>query len=287
MSIAAPTREIPWHSAGKMPSAVASQMPVQCEAPGSKIAGILPRVNPVLDLATVAGPFLFLATTIVLEMAQTDYSPVRDTISALVWGRFGWAEAGAFCLFGLTMAALAIRLGAIATHNRSSKLGQGALALIALAFIVIAIFPTSSPIDAAGIKPQIHHQTVRMMAALFPIACLFVAKGTGRRYRNLRSYSVATAVVAIALLPAGAVATFTDAPWLGAIERIVLGNGLLWAEAVAVQILLVNRQEFGFERRHGTVLVGGLAIPAQDVDQQEADFEIARLLKENQIKRTF
>src|SRR5512135_2855603 len=104
MSIAAPTREIPWHSAGKMPSGSRARCQSGCEAPGSRIAGILPRVNPVLDLATVSGPFLFLATTLVLEMAQTDYSPVRDTISALVWGRFGWAEAVAFCLFGLTVA---------------------------------------------------------------------------------------------------------------------------------------------------------------------------------------
>ncbi len=287
MSIAAPTREIPWHSAGKTPSELRAKCQSKCEAPGSKIAAVLPRVNPVLDLATVSGPFMFLATTLVLEMAQTNYSPVRDTISALVWGRFGWAEAAAFCLFGLTVAALAIRLGTIATRNRSSRLGQGALALIALAFVVIAIFPTSSPLDAAGIRPQIHHQTVRMMAALFPLACLSVSKGTGPRYRILRGYSMATAVVAIALLPAGAVATFTDAPWLGAIERIVLGNGLLWVEAVAVQILLVDRQEFSFERRSGPVFAHRAAIPAQNVGQQEVDHEIARFLKENQIKRTF
>ena len=230
---------------------------------------------------------MFLATTIIMEMAQSDYSPVRDTISALVWGRFGWAETAAFCLFGLTMAALAIRLGAIGSRNREARLGQVVLTLIGLSFIVIAIFPTSSPVDPAGIQPQIHRQTVRAMAALFPLACLFISKGAGPRYRTLRSYSLATAVVALALLPAGAVATFTDAPWLGAIERIVLGNGLLWAEALAAQILLVDRQAFGYERPRRPVFAHGLAVPARNEEQQVSDEEFAALLKENEIKGTF
>jgi hypothetical protein len=196
----------------------------------------------IVDAAAVVGPLVFLATTVFLEFAQPNSSPVHDTISSLVWGRFGWAQTSVFFVLGLTIIAMAIRVVSIMGRGYSARLGQAMLSLMGAAFIVLAIFPTSSPLHQMGIDHAIHQQTVRIMSALFPLACVLISNGVLPRYPTVRGYTMATAVVAMSLIPAGAVAVLTDASWLGAIERIILGNGLLWAEAITIQVLLVTRQ---------------------------------------------
>ncbi len=211
----------------------------------SGVESALRLCSRILDIAAVAGPLVFLATAVFLEFAQPNFSPVRDTISSLVYGRFGWLQTAAFVVLGLTMIAMSIRAGTIMARRHPAILGQTMLSLMGLAFVVLAIFPTSSPLYQLGIEHEIHQQIVRVMSALFPLACMLVAYGVLPRYPTVRGYTMATAVVAMALIPVGAVAVLTDAPWLGAIERIILGNGLIWAEAMAVQVLLVTRHPCG------------------------------------------
>ncbi len=204
------------------------------------------RPSPrILDIGAVAGPLVFLATAVFLEFAQPSFSPVRDTISSLVYGRFGWIQTAAFVVLGLTMIGMSIRAGTIMARRHTARLGQAMLSLIGSAFVALAIFPTSSPLHQLGIDHEIHQQIVRVMSALFPLACMLVSYSVLPRYPTVRGYTMATAVVAMALIPVGAVAVLTDAPWLGAIERIILGNGLIWAEAMAVQVLLVTRHPCG------------------------------------------
>ncbi len=210
-----------------------------------KSAALVQTWPRILDVIAVAGPMVFLAVTIFLENAQPDFSPARDTISSLVWGRFGWAQTAVFFVMALSMIAMAVRLAAIMGLGRASRLGQILLTLIGMAFAVIAIFPTASPLGPSGIENAIHQDTVRAVSVLFPLVCMVVSNSLRLSYPTLRGYTAATAMVAIALIPAGALAAFTDAPWLGAIERIILGTGLLWAEVVAIQLLLVGRNDFG------------------------------------------
>jgi hypothetical membrane protein len=191
------------------------------------------------DAATVAGPLAFLATTVVLESLQPGYDRVRETISSLVWVQGGWAQAVVFFLFGLTMMAFSRRLSALAS-GKASKAGSALVCLVGLGFIVIAVVPTSAPFQAPGVESAIHHLTVRTMSVLFPIACVLVAKGIrgDLRFRGIRTYTQVTAGVGSVLIPLGAVAVFSDVSWLGAFERLMLGNGLLWMEVVGIQLLL-------------------------------------------------
>jgi hypothetical protein len=114
------------------------------------------------------------------------------------------------------------------------------MCLVGLGFIVIAVFPTSAPLQTPGVESAIHHLTVRVMSVLFPIACGFVAKGMRNNslWRGMRTYTLVTAGVSSVLIPVGAVAVFTDASWLGAFERLMLGNGLLWMEVIGIQLCL-------------------------------------------------
>ncbi len=193
----------------------------------------------ILDAAMVAGPLLFLGTTVVLESLQPGYDRVRETISSLVWVQGGWAQAAVFFLFGLTMMAFARRLSRL-DGGRASKAGSALVGLVGLGFMVIAIFPTSAPLQAPGVESAIHDLTVRVMSLLFPIACVLVSKGirSGSPRRAMSTYTILTAGLGSVLIPVGAVAIFTDASWLGAFERLMLGNGLLWMEVMGIQLCL-------------------------------------------------
>jgi hypothetical membrane protein len=197
-----------------------------------------------LDAVLLAVPLSFLVTTAVLEALQPGYDRVRETISSLVWMQGGWAQAAVFFVFGLTMMAFARRLKTLAA-GKASRVGRALVGLVGLGFIVIAIFPTSPPLQNPGVVSSIHHLTVRVMSVLFPIACVFVARGfrSGSPCRGIRTYTLVTAAVSGVLVPLGAVAIFTDASWLGAFERLMLGNGLLWMEVIGVQLCLA--QGFG------------------------------------------
>ena len=164
-------------------------------------------------LAWLSVLLAFLATTVVLESLQPGYDRVRETISSLVWLQGGWAQAGVFVLFGLTMMALARRLSTLAS-GKASKIGSALVCLVGLGFIVIAIFPTSAPLQTPGVESAIHHLTVRVMSVLFPIACVFVAKGirSDSPCRGMRTYTLITAGVGGVLIPVGAVAVLPTHP---------------------------------------------------------------------------
>src|SRR5512143_3239493 len=129
----------------------------------------------ILDVVAGAGPLIFLAVTALLEQAQPDFNPARDTISSLVWGKFGWAQTAAFVIMALSMIAVAVRLAAIMGLGRASRAGQALLTLIGVAFAIIAVFPTASPLGPSGIQNSVHQNTVRAMSVLFPLVCMVVS----------------------------------------------------------------------------------------------------------------
>ncbi len=211
-------------------------------ASGERLAAT-PAFNRSLSGVAVCGPLALVLTTMVLETINSNYNRVGDTISSLVWGPFGPAQTVAFILFGIAVLAIAFRLARALAGTRWTVMGQLAMALIGIAFIIIAIFPTSAEPHAADIQGLIHKQTARSIAAIFPVACAFIGKAMSRHleHKAIAQYSKAAALVGAFLLPAGALASFTDASWLGAIERVMLANGVLWIEVTGIYFFLDSR----------------------------------------------
>ncbi len=183
-------------------------------------------------------PVMFVVTSASLGSLNPSYSWLRNTISELIWGRHGWVLAVEFCIFGIALIVLALRLKTNFAIDLKSKVALVLLALIGIGFLMIAVFPTRAPDAPQSVAGLIHQNTVRVMAGLFPASCLLfgVSSKLGPKTSIIRIQSLATGVMGIVLMVPGAIATLTDAAWLGAIERVILMNGLLWIEVITISV---------------------------------------------------
>ena len=129
------------------------------------------------NMVMMAIPLCFITVTTALENIHPEYSRVSNTISELVWGPYGWLETVLFCAFGFMLVAFAWKLKKAVQHRLSVTIGVSALALMGLAFFVIAVFPTEAPGTAETLTSAIHEHTAQAMAFLFPIACFLLLPG--------------------------------------------------------------------------------------------------------------
>ena len=185
------------------------------------------------DGVCLAFPGLFLLGTTALETMQPGYNRVTDTISELVLGHFGWVETGLFLSFAAILWLIALRTrGALAP-----------LALAGLGFVIIAAFPTEAPTAGPTMASLIHEYTAQATALLLPAACFCLAHRwqTDSEHRFIVSCSIAAGVVGLMLNLAGFLAVYGDTEWIGAIERLVMLNGLIWLELINLHLWLVKR----------------------------------------------
>ena len=191
-------------------------------------------INTIADASCLAFPPLFLLGTTVLEAAQPGYDRVASTISELVWGQSGWAQTALFLAFAAALLLLAFKL----------RPATVPLAMAGLAFIIIAIFPTVAPGSHPTPGSQVHEVTAQGIALLLPVACFSLAHTwrTDSNHRSIVTLSLAAGVIGLALNLAGFLAVYGDTKWIGAVERLVMLNGLVWLELVGLHLWITHRK---------------------------------------------
>ena len=210
--------------------------------PDEKHLSSFPRlfVNSITGIRTViTGPFIFMALTIVLESVQPGYDRIHDTVSGLVWGQFGWLETGCFYLFALVLAALALNLNHLNIARRSLRFTILMISLMSAGFITIAVIPTNAPGEPTTLTVSIHRFTAGLICVLFPLVCLSIARGLKGDLNSdkIRTFSLISGGIGILLSIAGMVVIVTETPWKGAIERMILANGVLWIEVIGLWLM--------------------------------------------------
>ncbi|HEY93683.1 MAG TPA: DUF998 domain-containing protein [Dehalococcoidia bacterium] len=200
-------------------------------------------LNKITGVGTViAGPVVILSITIVLESIQPGYDRIYDTISRLVWGQLGWLETGCFFLFALVLIALALNLNKLNISRRSLRFTVLMISLMSVGFVIIAIIPTNAPGEPVTLTVFTHRFLADLICFLFPVVCLSMARGLSGdpTSKRLRDFSLLTGGIGIVLSIAGMAIIVTETPWKGAIERIILVNGILWIEVVGIWLLSGN-----------------------------------------------
>ncbi len=200
----------------------------------STLASVIVRMAAI---AAVAGPFIFFAATLVLESVQPGYNRTQETISALVWGQHGWGQTIVFYLFACGLVGLAWCLSRYKTGRKEFQLGIAFLVLMSLGFIIIAVFPTRAPGADVTLTSTIHQQTARIICSLFPIVSLLIARGLRGQPNSSRIwvFTLVSSGIGLGLVLAGVLVTVTGASWMGALERVMLANGLIWIEVIGMQ----------------------------------------------------
>ena len=202
-------------------------------------------ISRTADYVMLAIPLCFMAVTAALENIHPAYSRVANTISELVWGPYGWLETVLFCAFGLMLVVFAWKLHNAVESRFSAKIGVSALALMGLAFFIIAIFPTEAPGTAETLPSLIHEHTAQAIAFLFPIACFLLLPGlkNGGAFPHLYASTFIAGAAGLILNIVGLVCVVGDGSWLGAIERAVMLNGIVWLGIIGYGLVSCRKQD--------------------------------------------
>jgi hypothetical protein len=206
----------------------------------------------VIDASLMALPLLFISVGATLESVYSGYSRFVDTISDLVWGPYGWLQTLLFVFTGLILMVMGWRLAMLKAGNKNIKTVVALMAVMGLAFMVIAGCPTNAPGTDGTWISGIHKLTAEALAVLFPLtclACLPVFKAINGKHL-LYGLTLFAAVTGFALDFVGLAAVVGSADWLGAIERVVMANGLLWLGITGFELWMTEDRASGPEKAY-------------------------------------
>jgi hypothetical membrane protein len=200
-----------------------------------------PPASPLLAIGALAGP-LFIVVYTIEDLTRPGFSPLRDQVSQLALGDWGWVQAVNFFVTGLLVVALAAGLRRVL---RPRGLVPSLIALAGLGLVAATFFATS---PANGYPPgaraamTAHGQVHDLAAGLF-YTCLSAAvigcarRGARAGHRGFAAYCIASVAAMIVFLSLSSIG-YARVPGLaevsGLFERLSLMSGLLWMTVLAV-----------------------------------------------------
>lgn len=203
-------------------------------------APVLPKaIFYTLISLTLAGPLAFQSSSTAVSFLQNGYNLVRDAVSILVFGPYGWLQTTGFYLFGISLLALSVILFA----KVRVKINAGAilLALLGIGFIMIGAHKGPGPEEVLNYSGLIHEITVAIVVVVFPVACFLLApslKAWG--YRGLYIYTIAVGIFAALFMIIGGPILALRYSLIGIFERVLLWNGQLWLLVICIRLLVVE-----------------------------------------------
>jgi hypothetical protein len=201
---------------------------------------ILPKpVFYILVSLALVGPLLFQVTSTILAYFWNGYNLIKDAISILVFGHYGWLQTTVFFMFGISMVALAI----ILFCKIRVKFNAGAIMLIlmGICFFLIGINETQMPGGPSSTSAIIHRIATASILLFFPIACFLIAPGLKSwRYNGLSKYSKVVGVFSILFLFIGGTILVIQFNLLGIFERIMLLNGQIWLTTLCICLIATD-----------------------------------------------
>jgi hypothetical protein len=196
--------------------------------------------SPFIGTAGIAIPALSLILSLVIGAVQSDYNPVKQTISQLVLYPYGWLQATDFLVLGVWLLLLAVKIYSGFAHKITTKIAAFTFVLFGMGFFLITIFPTSLTGGEMTLRAMIHEKTAQLICVMFPIACCLMIPGfkSNHYWKKITNYTLVTGIVGFILGILGAVITITDTPLLGIIERLIFLNAVIWLIVIEINMIL-------------------------------------------------
>lgn len=179
-------------------------------------------------LATGFGGLLFTVSYVILGALAPNYSPMRETISALEFTTLGVAQRINFFVFGLLLCAFAVGLRLELDRGRGARL--------------IPFFQFLSGIAVIGDALFIHnplHLVCDLITFNSALLVLFLFAWRFRndiRWKGWGVYSVITALLMMAFLTAFGFANHVGGP-AGAMEKLATATRSLWSALLTARLL--------------------------------------------------
>lgn len=174
------------------------------------------------------GGLLFISAFVILGALAPDYSPIKDTISALELTSLALAQRVNFAIFGLLACGFAIGL------RRELTPGPGSIA--------IPLFQTLTGVGVIGDSIFIYeplHMVCDLVAFNAGLVVLFLFAWRFRgetRWKGWGAYSIATAILMMSFLTAFGIMNHAGGP-AGLMEKLATVARSLWSFFLALRLL--------------------------------------------------
>ena len=198
-----------------------------------------PKPLQILEIILAGVPLLFILVSTFLKLVTPGYDLWQNTISELVLGPHGSIQAAVFYLLGASIIVVIIKLYILPRASVQLRIGLGLIALCAVGFILLGIFPTDPYGTSMTLTGEIHVQTTTAIIFLFPLACFLLAPGLKRLFKRgwLSHVTRGAGVMQLVLVAAMAVLVLGNLGWVGMVERMIMVNSLGWMQIISIKAL--------------------------------------------------
>lgn len=175
---------------------------------------------------------------VILGFIQPEYQPLRDTISVLAVGQYGWIQQGNFIILALTWFVFGLGLSK-AFYQRSLSLISSLFTVISLAVLNLIIFPTDLR-DSNQVALKSFHSTQGMLHILvvFSMGLIMIGLATvvytevskrsaWKSLKNLTFWLISLGTM-ISLFWMYCRYTGIFFAWKGLFQKIIISDVLLW-----------------------------------------------------------
>jgi hypothetical protein len=200
---------------------------------------VVQRPQRLSQLAAVAivGQLVLVATALLLPI-WSQYSLVRDNISELALGRYGFVQTAAFVVAGAGTLALAFAIRQLTKGAWGSRVGSLLIAVHGAGAILSAVFPTDridGPADLSSLSATgAIHIAVAIASFVGVIAGMFVLTRTfahQRRWGSFWRLSVYFPASSLALI-----IVQQEGPLIGLLQRALVIVISAWLVLVALRV---------------------------------------------------
>lgn len=189
-----------------------------------------------LSLISVIGPAIFLLVFIVEGFVRSDYSPLKDYVSALSLGSRGWVQITSFYICGLAVILLAFCAGKMHWNSRRGKAASILLGIFGISLFLSGLFvmdPAGTPISEMSAAGILHGVFGGMVFLLMPVVPLvFLGEFSSQRRTSLLTliFSVIILIADIVFVVATKIPPLAAAtlPFGGLLQRLVLIPFFIW-----------------------------------------------------------
>jgi hypothetical membrane protein len=184
-----------------------------------------------------AGAVLFVLVLLVDGQLHPGYSPIRDTVSELALGPWGWVQVTSFIVTGLLMIAMAVGLAWTLRSGRAYTWTPRLVAAYGIGLVLSGIFRTD-PVPAAH---RTWHGSLHLAAAVLVFGsltavCFVVARRIPERgwalYCRLTGVAVPVLFLAMGAAPA---------PVTGLVQRACIVVGWTWVAVISIRAFSAGR----------------------------------------------
>ena len=197
----------------------------------------------ILALAGIMAPVVLIMTSMAATLSAPSYNFFRDSMSYLELTSAGDIQAIGFIVVGVLLEIFILGLFLNVRPNRGFHKGIGLLSIFGFGLLLAGFFrpvPTS-------VEGTIHLVLAFIVFGIFPVSLIFMLPSlkSDPNWRGIFPYTLATIFLAMSLDLAR---LFFPAllNLFGLYERILVANGLVWVEVVAIWLFLLSirkRQE--------------------------------------------